>query len=297
MPNRTFLGGCVIVVAAVAGCYTGVDTTQPNRTASVPTTAVDGTEPSASAFSGVPCDVAQVLAKNCASCHAATPTGGAPNAMMTYDDLQASSQNDPSMSIAAMTLQRMKDPKSPMPPDGASPDDLAVLESWVAAGMPQSSEACDATPASSIYATPSVCTSGTHWTNATRASLKLMLPGEACNQCHDKGRGPLLFAAGTVYATAHEPDDCYGVPNGVKIVITGADNASFTTTVNGSGNFYFPTSVKKPYKAKVVSADGKRSRAMSGAQTNGDCNLCHTEKGAHLKGDKQKTAPGRIMAP
>lgn len=301
MSNRTFLGACVIAVAAAAGCYTGVDTTQPNRTvpAGVPVTSVDGTEPTAAAFTGVPCDVAQVLAKDCASCHAATPTGGAPNAMMTYDDFMATSQNDPSMNIAAMSLQRMKDTKSPMPPDGASADDLTVLESWVAAGMPRSSEACDATPSASIYATPSVCSSNTNWTNETRASDRLMLPGEACNRCHDKGRGPELFAAGTVYKTAHEPDDCYGISSGVTIVITGADDKSFTTTVNGSGNFYFTTNqaVKMPYKAKVVSADGKRSRAMSGAQTNGDCNLCHTEKGAHLAGDKQKTAPGRIMAP
>lgn len=299
MSNRTFLGGCVIAVAAVAGCYTGVDTTQPNRSpgGSVPTTSVDGTQPSASAFTGIPCDVAQILAEDCASCHAATPSGGAPNAMMTYDDLQATSQNDPSMSIAAMSVQRMTDTASPMPPDGANAADLAVLQSWIAAGMPQSSEACDATPTASIYDTPSVCSSKTTWTNATRASNKLMLPGEPCNKCHDSTRGPKLFAAGTVYATAHEPDDCYGVASGVKIVITGADNKSFTTTVNGSGNFYFPTSVKTPYKAKVVSADGTKTRSMSGAQMNGDCNLCHTEKGAHLTGDKQKTAPGRIMAP
>jgi hypothetical protein len=299
MSSRTFLAGCVIAVAAVAGCYTGIDTAQPNRTtaAGVPTTSVDGTEPSASAFTGVPCNVAEVLAKDCASCHSATPTGGAPNAMMTYDDLQAPSQNDPSMSIAAMSVERMKDSKNPMPPDGASADDLAVLDAWFAAGMPQSSAACDATPAASMYDTPSVCSSKTSWTNATRASDKLMDPGEACNQCHDKGRGPSLFAAGTVYKTAHEPDDCYGVASGVNVVITGADNKSFTSAVNGSGNFYFPTSVKTPYKAKVVSADGKRSRSMSGLQTNGDCNLCHTEKGDHLTGDKQKTAPGRIMAP
>ncbi len=299
MSNRTFLVGCVIAIAAVAGCYTGVDAEQPNRAAppSGPTTSINDTQPTASMFTGLPCDVAQVLAKDCASCHSATPKGGAPNAMMTWDDLQAKSSNDPSMTIAAMSLQRMKDASNAMPPDGANADDVAVLEAWITAGMPQSSEACDATPAASVYDTPSVCSSKTMWTNATRASNKLMLPGEACNQCHDKGRGPSLFAAGTVYKTAHEPDDCYGLPSGVTVEITGADKKTFTTTVNGSGNFYFTTSVKTPYKARVISADGKKSRAMSGAQTNGDCNLCHTEKGAHLAGDKQKTAPGRIMAP
>ena len=64
----------------------------------------------------------------------------------------------------------MQDTKSPMPPDGASAEDLAVIEKWVAAGMPTGDAACDATPAASIYDTPSVCTSGTHWTRGNHGS-------------------------------------------------------------------------------------------------------------------------------
>lgn len=299
MTSRTFLGGCVIAAAAIGGCYTGVDPTQPNRAvpATTATTTVDGTHPAdPSMITGVPCDVAQVLATECASCHSATPTGGAPNAMMTYDDLMASSQNDPSMDIAAMSVQRMQDTARPMPPDGANPASAAVLDGWIKAGMPASTETCNATPANSIYDTASVCTTAKTWTQGERKS-DLMLPGEACNQCHDKGRGPSLFASGTVYKTAHEPDDCYGMPAGTKVVITGADNKSVTVTVNSAGNFYFQTAPKLPYKAKVVSADGKKSRAMSGLQKSGDCNLCHTEKGTRLAGDPQQAAPGRIMAP
>jgi hypothetical protein len=300
MTTRTFLGGCVITLAAVAGCYTGTDVATADRTVPAePATAVDPTPPSADAISGVPCDVAQVLAKDCASCHAATPSGGAPNAMMSYDDLAAPSLSKPSASVAEISIARMKDTANPMPPDGAPAEDLAILESWFAAGMPKGTEACNATPAASVYATPSVCTTNQKWTKGNRGSI-LMRPGGACNQCHeDEGEGPIYAAAGTVYATAHEPDDCNGSSSAaVKVVITDAAHKTFTATVNAAGNFYFDprtTKITMPYKAKVVS--GTKTRSMSAAQTDGDCNKCHTEKGTKLAGSKQEAAPGRVMAP
>jgi mono/diheme cytochrome c family protein len=282
MSVRTFLGGCVISAAAVAGCYTGEDVRSTTMGATtVPTTVVDNTDPSS--VSGVPCDVAQVLAKSCAGCHGPAPSGGAPNAMMTYDQLMVPAASAPSTSEAELSLARMKDTKSPMPPEGAAPEDVAVIEKWIAAGMPASDVACDATPAvTSLYDTPSVCTSGTTWTRGNRGS-SAMKPGAACNDCHR------FSAGGTVYATAHEPDDCNGSSSSaIKVVITGADGKVTTLPVNSAGNFYFSSTIKMPYKAKVIS--GTKSRAMSAAQTDGDCNKCHTETGT-------EKAPGRVMAP
>lgn len=290
MSVRTFLGGCAVSAAAVAGCYTGGDVSSAMVGSSSPTTTTtDSTTPNA--FSGVPCDVAQVLAASCASCHGAKPSGGAPNAMMTYDDLMATSASAPATNVAEVSLARMKDTKSPMPPDGASAADIAVIEKWIAAGMPGGDAACDATPAASIYDTPSVCTSGTSWTRGDHGS-KLMKPGGACIQCHDQeGEGPSYSAAGTVYPTAHEPDDCNGSSSSaIQVVVTGADGVSQTAAVNAAGNFFFRSAIKMPYKAKVVS--GTKSRAMSTPQKDGDCNKCHTENGTQ----KEKT-PGRVMAP
>jgi hypothetical protein len=157
--------------------------------------------------------------------------------------------------------------------------------------MPSADVACDAVPAASIYDTESVCTSGTQWTRGERGSA-LMKPGGACIQCHDtENEGPSYSAAGTVYKTAHEPDDCNGSSStSIKVVITGADNVTQTATVNAAGNFYFRSAIKMPYKAKVVF--GTKSRAMSGAQKDGDCNKCHTESGL-----AKEKAPGRVMAP
>jgi hypothetical protein len=102
--------------------------------------------------------------------------------------------------------------------------------------------------------------------------------------------GPSLTIAGTVYPTAHEPDLCNGAngSNGARVVITGADGATLTLTPGTSGNFNSRTAVKTPFRAKVTYMG--RERAMSTAQTSGDCNSCHTQSGTN-------SAPGRILLP
>jgi hypothetical protein len=117
-----------------------------------------------------------------------------------------------------------------------------------------------------------------------------MQPGVACIACHSKGEGPLFALGGTVYPTAHEPDNCNGgsVASMSRVVITGADGQTVTLTPNMSGNFSYSGALVKPYKAKVTYMG--RERAMIAAQTSGDCNACHTEMGAMM-------APGRIMLP
>jgi hypothetical protein len=152
----------------------------------------------------------------------------------------------------------------------------------------------DAGTADTNYNTPVVCTSGDHWTNGDRGATA-MYPGRPCIACHTMKRGPAFTAAGTIFATAHEPDDCNGVDGlftGALVVITDATGKVFMTTANFAGNFdFFATNDKitPPYHAKVVSANG-RERAMITPQTSGDCNGCHTVTGT-------MAAPGRIMLP
>lgn len=240
-------------------------------------------------ITGLPCDVAQMLAASCASCHGATPSGGAPNPLTTYDQLMAPSMNDPSLTVAQLSLQRMKDAKAPMPPGGAASADVAVLEAWLNGGTARGT--CTTPVAGNgAYNGPTVCTSGTYWTGGDRESSS-MHPGAACVSCHSqRGEGPRGIA-GTVFPTAHEPDDCNGAPgsSGVTVVITDANGVVTTLKVNGAGNFYSKrSSIALPYTAKVVS--GSKVRVMATAQTNTDCNSCHTEGGT-------SGAPGRIVAP
>jgi cytochrome c553 len=115
-----------------------------------------------------------------------------------------------------------------------------------------------------------------------------MKPGEACGRCHDFG------AAGTVYPTAHEPNDCKGANlAGAKIIVVDAANKTTTIAVNAAGNFISTASFKMPIKVSV-SANGA-TRAMSTPLTAAmgtDCNACHTQNGAG-----SPKAPGRILAP
>lgn len=106
--------------------------------------------------------------------------------------------------------------------------------------------------------------------------------------------GPAFWLAGTVYPTAHEPDDCNGVDGAssdTQVVIVDANGQTLTLDVNSAGNFYYEKeagSLALPYEATIVQ-DG-RERVMITPQRNGDCNACHSKNG-------DNRAPARIMAP
>lgn len=282
---RSAFLGLAILLATVAACYTGgsADSLAPSGgggAQNVGTTGVD--------ITGLPCDVAAVLAASCSTCHGMPPSGGAPNALTTYEQLMAPSMSVPSLTVAQLSVQRMKDALAPMPPGGGSAADIAVLEGWLAAGAPRGT--CTTPGAGNgSYGGPSVCTSGTYWTGGDRESSS-MHPGTACITCHsERDEGPRGIA-GTVFPTAHEPDDCNGSPgsSGLGVVITDANGNVSTLRVDGAGNFYSKGSIALPYTAKVVS--GAKTREMKTPQTSGDCNACHTEGGT-------SGAPGRIVAP
>ena len=245
---------------------------------------------------GLPCDVQALLWARCVGCHSTPPSGGAPMSLQTYADLTAPSPTSPSQTAAQMSVARMQDTARPMPPAGNTPataQEVAAMQAWVSAGTPKSSCGDSGAPAAaSPYTTPTQCSSGATWTQGNQGS-SAMRPGDTCISCHARtgGEAPTFTIAGTVYPTAHEPNDCNGASGtttGATVVITDANGASFSVSVNGVGNFSSSRAVATPFRAKVVA--GGRERAMSAAQTSGDCNSCHTEAGA-------SNAPGRIMMP
>jgi hypothetical protein len=144
------------------------------------------------------------------------------------------------------------------------------------------------------YDTPPTCSSMTTALPLNGASMK---PGEACQSCHvllGQATGQVFDVSGTVYLTAHEPNDCNGVNvSGANVVITDATGASTSLAVNSAGNFdhndlFGLAAFKAPFHASVQ-YDG-RTRRMLSPITSGDCNSCHTETGT-------MSAPGRIMLP
>lgn len=319
MKNNLRLFFASSVFAAVVGCYTGsaVDTNRsPNGSPSVST---DGTDPSneeggddktgegkgaPSVPTGLPCDVASLLTTSCAECHGAHLENGAPNRLLSYEDLTAPSEGDPSQTVAEVSLARMKSTKRPMPPDAKlGADRIAVLETWIKSGMPRGTcnedDASTGTPKKDasapatdggVDAAPpqtSVCTSGSFYSSDAGVG-PLMAPGKTCLACHAATGAKTFFVAGTVYPTLHEPNNCNGSSAAnLNVVLIDANGVSHTVPVNAAGNFVRVTSFPLPYRALVVR--GTSVREMKTPQTDGDCNGCHSEWG--------NKSPGRVMAP
>ncbi len=253
------------------------------------------------AVSDLPCDVAALLATHCQSCHSNPPIGAAPMPMMTRADLMAPSRIDPTSTVAARALVRMRASVAPMPPPPAAPVDavaIAAMDTWVSAGMPAGgcSSAADVPDAGpSPYATPTMCSSGTYWNAASDEGSRNMMPGATCIACHSRSsEAPRFVVAGTVYPSAHEPDNCSGGTLGMgtaTVEVTDATGQVFTMNVSSAGNFFMEAragSVTLPVTARVHYAG--RVRAMTTPAASGDCNSCHTESGT-------MGAPGRIMLP
>jgi hypothetical protein len=170
---------------------------------------------------------------------------------------------------------------------------LGLLSACVSAcsGGPSKTDATGGNGAAGANGTPATCTSQMYWMGGDMGS-ELMHPGGGCLTCHSNSpEAPRLSIAGTVYPTSHEPDDCNGVSGslGISVVITDATGTELPPiTVNEVGNFHFDGRIAAPFHVKVVS--GGRENVMSAAPANGECNGCHTRKGAN-------GAPGRILAP
>lgn len=249
---------------------------------------------------GLPCDVAQVLASKCWSCHGAKPAGGAPMGLVSYDQLVKPSITDPNTTNVALCVIRMKAMNMP-PAGGATAEEIGVLEAWIAAGTPKGTCGTTTDP----FGGAVVCTSGKTWVYGEDVSDPMRLqmhPGGACITCHSKQPPPdvpaPLAIGGTVYPTGHEPDECYGIDGtvmtDVKVHIEDSAGNVYDLPVNATGNFLFfegDGPFVPPYTAKVVSSKGER--AMGAPQTSGDCNSCHTVDG----NGAGSMAPGRIVMP
>jgi hypothetical protein len=264
---------------------------------------------------GLPADI-QALFATCSACHGSTPLPGSPP-LVTYANLTAPSNVSSSETNAQRALVRLQSTSNPMPPAGSprpSATMVTALQTWISNGYPMAacqtgsggsggsggnggsgagsggSSGSTGTGGSDPFAGPSVCTSKTMWSGGDRGSAS-MNPGKACINCHRSGEGPSFALAGTLYPTAHEPDLCNGTngsTTGAQIVITDANGKKLTLTPNAVGNFSYQGTVATPFQASVTYMG--RERRMLTAQTNGDCNSCHTTSGA-------MSAPGRILLP
>ncbi|HYP87564.1 MAG TPA: hypothetical protein VEQ59_05415 [Polyangiaceae bacterium] len=238
----------------------------------------------------LPCEVQALLANKCLSCHQVDP----PAKLLSSADFRRASKLDAAKSVGQVAVERVSLTTNlrmpPAPLAAATATEIAALSAWVDGGALAASCGQPVATAPDPYDTPVVCTSMTNWTGGNRESPQ-MRPGGACISCHQRGEGPTFALAGTLFPTAHEPDDCNGVSSAAsaQVIVTEANGTAHTLAVNQAGNFYLEArSFAFPYQAKVVYQD--RERVMVEAQSSGDCNDCHTQDG-------RNRAPGRIFLP
>ena len=266
--------------------------------------------------SGVPCEVASVLNDKCLSCHADPPTAGAVMPLTTYAQLTAPSKSDPTLSFAALAVQRMMSVTKPMPPVGATPAtpaEIKAISDWVAMKTPPGD--CGGGGAGGSGVSVETCASGRVYSMACTVAAATgagcsgdpaMNPGETCINCHKQfttDADKTFIIAGTVYPGLHEKAFCEGVDgttgalSGMTVAITDHDGKgkTYTLPVGPTGNFYLLTAMATgftmPYRARV-DAPGKATHLMADPRTEGDCNSCHTPQG----GGSPKS-PGRISFP
>jgi hypothetical protein len=145
----SILLGLLLPLSAGLGC----EEPEWNRASASATSGAGSSEDVGSASpgeeTGLPCDVELLLASRCATCHSRKPTGGAPMALVTYDDLAKPSLGDPKKTVAELSLARVRSQDRPMPPGSPLPTaTLAPFVAWVEAGAPKSRCAPVVLPAS-----------------------------------------------------------------------------------------------------------------------------------------------------
>jgi hypothetical protein len=232
--------------------------------------------------------------------------------LATYANFVAAARSNASLTVAQVALTRVQSATAPMPPapaTRASTSDIQAFQAWINAGLhedpctpPTTGGTTTPPPVTNPFNTPVVCTSGQTGVGAEGPTMR---PGEACINCHtgsgggddnggsDDGAAVLFTLAGTVYPTAHEPNDCSGAngaATGARVLVYPAGSTNpITLTPNAVGNFFYTGGVALPFTAKIVLPNG-RERVMATPQRVGNCNSCHTQTGT-------TGAPGRIMLP
>lgn len=94
----------------------------------------------------LPCDVDDVLARNCRKCHSSPPQFGAPMPLTTYADLRSMARSASDKHVFEQVGVRIHDDNAPMPqPPNPRLDarDMATLDDWIARGGPAGTTTCE----------------------------------------------------------------------------------------------------------------------------------------------------------
>lgn len=224
------------------------------------------------AQSGLPCDVAAYLSQKCLSCHGAPPLPSALSSLVTLDDLMAPSKEDPTKSEAELSLSRMKNTASPMPPGAPPPaSDVAILENWINAGYPMGS--CGGSAGGDAGAIPPPPPSVFKDAPAfvSRTGQRTHNAGKDCMSCHATGGGeaPRFSFGGTLYDGSGNP------VGGAEVRLVDANGKATSVYTSTSGTFYSGGAFAAPAHVGVRDAMHESDMLTALQASNGGCSSCH----------------------
>lgn len=233
------------------------------------------------AASGVPCDVATYLAAKCTACHGNPPLPSALAGLVTYADLKATSKEDPTKNEAELSLARMKNAASPMPP-GALPSasDVAILESWINAGYPMGTCGGAAGADGGVVVTPPPPPSVFEGAPAfvARTGPSAHNADQDCMRCHQNGGGeaPQFSLGGTLR------DPSGGAVSGAEVRLVDANGNATSVHTASNGTFYMRGSgFAAPAHVGVRDATSTQDMFSALQAANGGaCSSCHCSGGS-----------------
>jgi hypothetical protein len=217
----------------------------------------------------LPCDVATLFAAHCTTCHANPPQQGSLSSLITYSDLMAVSKEDATKNEAQLSLSRMQNAQSPMPPasvnDPATAAEITTLQNWINAGYPKGSCADAGPPPSGVF-------QGQPPYQAPGSTDQSHNAGKDCLSCHNGQGDPELFAiGGTIFDGNNNP------VVGAEVRLVDANNVGFSVYSDQGGNFHSKGSFVSP--AHVGARNAQNTSDMVATITYGGCNKCHCTGG------------------
>jgi hypothetical protein len=221
---------------------------------------------------GVPCDIATYFAQACTSCHGDPPLASALSGLVTYSDLKATAKEDTTKNEAQLSLARMQNATSPMPPGGVAPAaDVTALQNWINAGYPMGS--CEGGAAPPAASPPVSVFSGAP-AYAQQVGSSSHNAGQDCIGCHEHAGS--FTIGGTVY------DGSGNAVSGAEVRVVDATSKAFSVYTGSNGTFHSSTSFTAPahigvrdatHTADMITA--LQSGSQPPAPSGGACSGCH----------------------
>jgi hypothetical protein len=194
---------------------------------------------------------------------------------VTYADLVATAKEDPSKNEAELSVARMQNTASPMPPAAlhlpATPAEIATLQGWIQAGYPTGSCAVDGGAEGDSGAIgmpidvfskqpPFTATTGPGSHNA----------GQNCMACHKgaNGEAPQFLFGGTLYGPNGTP------VVGAEVVVVDAHGVAYSVHTGPSGTFY-KGGATLAGPAHAGARDATHKSLMISTFASGGCSSCH----------------------